>query len=143
MESSLIEILQLLRGDEPLKVLAKFSRRVVEALGFEGYPCEIGYGFTHPDGRYVGWGEHPHLEGLPLVSVDGALRLIPPSHDGHGFIHWPGYDYGKLIAPAKAVLHHHYSSGGNFVEGYGATKAIALCIAALKAQAESEPISAE
>jgi hypothetical protein len=115
--SDLVTALELLRGDEPTELLAKLSRRLVEVLGFEGYPCEIGYGFTHPDGRHFGWGEYPDCIGLPLASIDGAVGLMPKGE-------W--WRIGKGQACSAEVGNNGFCDG--------ATPAIALCIAILKAR---------
>ena len=69
------------------------------------------------------------------LSLDAALTLMPEGWDGHGFIHWPGRKDGVIINNAACTLHHNFSSGGGpRVTSYAATRALAVCAAALRAR---------
>ena len=69
------------------------------------------------------------------TSLDAALALVPEGWADHGALHWAAHDNGVLRSRARADLHHDISSGGSpRVNGYGETRALAVCVAALKAR---------
>lgn len=78
----------------------------------------------------------------PTESVDDALALLAQEPGGYGWrghLSWPGYNEGLLKAKAKVRLHHMVSSGGNYLEAYGATPALALSAALIEAATLSPP----
>ena len=115
MGEAVITNLDLIRCLEEAK---EGSRELDEAIGkTQGYKVGVDIGLS------------PHY----TTSLDAALSLVPEGWP-EGRISWPGRDSGYLKANARAEIHHALSSGGGPREiGFGATLALALVIAILKA----------
>lgn len=95
----------------------------------------------HTPGRY--WYDSVHFADAPnyTTSIDAALTLIPEGFAVRDFSIWPGCRPTVRILGThreRDGLYWHNGTDGRW-EAQGATPALALCIAALKARAEIAP----
>lgn len=128
-EQELIERLERSAGPD-----RELANDVLFACGWTAHETSIGPSrhvvWESPDGHGFEDGDQPD----PTASIDAALTLVPEGCRWTVF--HPAYDQGIYQdGKAGADIHSPRSSGGGpRWKGFGATPAIALCIAALKAR---------